>query len=127
MRPVLLPTPLLDADERECARTGASFATLRLLPSVADVTRGPMQGPLRRMPWDAPVWNAGVDGNQFGPGFVRRHVNFWHDIILKRQPLRDTMVLHVLRDGVEFTIVSSGSARARRATARTTSAGFPEQ
>ena len=33
------------------------------------------------------------------PGFMRRHVDFWHDIILKEHPLRDTLVLY-LRDGV---------------------------
>ena len=43
----------------------------------------------------------GVDGDQFVPGVVRRHVNFWHDIILKRHPLRETLVLY-LRDVVDL-------------------------
>ena len=34
-------------------------------------------------------------------GFVRRHVDFWHDIILQEHPLRDTPVLY-LRDGVDL-------------------------
>ena len=66
---------------------------------MKDVTRDPMQGPPRRMPWDAPVWNAGVDGDQFVPGFVHRHVDFWHDTILPGHSFRDTLVSY-LRDGV---------------------------
>ena len=58
-----------------------------------------MQGPLPRLPWDAPVWNAGESGDLFVPGFVRQHVDFWHDIILPDHPLRDTLVSY-LRDGV---------------------------
>ena len=52
-------------------------------------------------PWDAPIWNAGGDGNQFVPGFVRRHVGFWHDIILKDHTLRDTLVLYAC-DGADL-------------------------
>ena len=58
-----------------------------------------MQGPLPRLPWDAPVWNAGESGDLFVSGFVRQHVDFWHDIILPDHPLRDTLVSY-LRDGV---------------------------
>ncbi|CAM9718774.1 unnamed protein product [Laminaria digitata] len=101
VRPILLPTPPLDADECEWARTGALPAAPGVWPSVADVTRDPMQGALRRMPWNAPVWNAGVDGDQFVPGFVRLHVDFWNDIILQDHPLRDTLVSY-LRDGVNL-------------------------
>ena len=56
-----------------------------------------MQGDLRRMPWHAPVW----DKNDFVPGFVRKHVPFWRDVILKDHPLRDTLVSY-LRDGVDI-------------------------
>ena len=99
VRPTLLPAPPLDAVEREWARTGALFAAPGRWPSVADVARDPMQGPLRRMPWDAPVWNAGVDGGQFVPGFVRRHAVFWNDVILQDHPLRGTLMSY-LREGV---------------------------
>ena len=58
-----------------------------------------MQGPLRRMPWDAPVWNTGENGDQFVPGFVHQRVDFWHDIILPDHPLKDTLVSY-LREGV---------------------------
>ena len=75
VRPVLLPTPPLDTDEREWARTGARPAS-GVWPSVADVTHDPLQGLLRRISWDAPMWDAGGDGNQFVPGLVRRHVGF---------------------------------------------------
>ena len=60
-----------------------------------------MQGPLRCMPWDAPIWNAGVDGGQFVPGSVRRHVNIWLDIILEGHPFWDALVLHML-NGVDL-------------------------
>ena len=98
VRPVLLPTPPLDADEREWARTGALSATSVLWPSVVDVTRDPMEGSLRRMSWNVPVWNAGVDEDQLVLGFLRKHVNFWYDIVLKGW---DTLVLY-LRDGVDL-------------------------
>ena len=68
---------------------------------MTDVINDPMQGPLRRMPWDAPVWNAGVNGDQFVPGLVRRQVDFWHDIIPPGHPLRDTLVSY-LRDGARL-------------------------
>ena len=66
---------------------------------MTDVINDPMQGPLRRMPWDSPVWNAGENRGQFVPGFVRRHEDFWHDTILPVRPLRDALMSH-LRDGV---------------------------
>ena len=43
--------------------------------------------------------NAGVDRDEFEPGFVRRHVDSWHGIILPGHPLRDTPALY-LHDGV---------------------------
>ena len=37
--------------------------------------------------------------DQFVPGLVRQHVDFWHNIILPDHLLRDTLVLY-LRGGV---------------------------
>ena len=63
---------------------------------MAGVTRYPWRGLLRVMPWGASIWrSAGGEGNQFVPGFVGRHVGFWHDITLKEHPLQDTLVLYV--------------------------------
>lgn len=93
---------------------------------MADVTRDPMQGPLRRMPWDAPVWNAGIDGNQFVPGLVRRHVEFWQDVMLPNHPLSDTLVSFV-RDGVNLHDLFLMNSRVRRSAARTTSPGSTER
>ena len=92
MRPLLVLAPPLGAVEREWVRSGALPAVPGRLPSVAGVVRDPMQGPRRRMPWDAPVWDVGGDGDRFVPGFVRRHVDLWQDIILQDYPLRCTLV-----------------------------------
>ena len=93
VRPVRLPTLPLDADKRDRVRTGALSATYELWPSVVDVTRDPMLGPLRRMPWDALVWNVGVDGDELLPAFISQHEQFWHHVNLKGHPLRDGVVL----------------------------------
>ena len=98
VRPVLLTAPRLGADECEWARTGALSAPPGVWLSVTDVTSDPMQGPLRRMPWDSPVWNAWANGVQLVPGFVRQHADFWHDIILPDHPLKDTLVSYLRED-----------------------------
>ena len=67
VRPVLLPTSPLDTDEREWERTGALPAS-GVWPPVADVTRDPLQGLLRRMPSDAPIRNAGGGWEQIRVG-----------------------------------------------------------
>ena len=95
VRPFILPAPTLGAVEREWVRSGALPVVPGLLPPVMDVARSPMQGPRGRMPWCAPVWDAGGDGEQFVPGFVRRHVYFWHDIILQDPLLRCTLVSYL--------------------------------
>jgi len=64
--------------------------------TVADVLRDPLAGPLRRMGWQAPVW----DPSDFAPGLVRAHVDFWADHVLVDHPIRDT--LSYLWDGVDL-------------------------
>ena len=64
---------------------------------MTDVCRDPVQGDLRIMPWHAPVW----DKNDFVRGFVRKHVQFSRDVVLKDHTLRDTLVSY-LRDGVDI-------------------------
>lgn len=97
----LLPMPALDAREAEWTRLGAVPSSPTYLPSVSDVTRDPLAGPLRRVPWAAPVWDVGLEGAGFVPGFVRRHVEFWRNVILIDHPLRDSLVSY-LRDGVDL-------------------------
>ena len=91
----MLTAPPLGGNECEWARTGARPAPPGVWPSVTDVTSDPMQDPLRRMPWDAPVWNAGENGVQFVPSLFRQHVDFWHDTILPDHPLKDTLVSYL--------------------------------
>lgn len=99
MRPILLPSPPLAAIERERVRSGLLPAVPGRWQSAAYVARGPMQGPLRRMLRDAPVWDAGANGDHFVPSFVRQYVGFWHDIIIQNHLLRGTLVSY-LREGV---------------------------
>ena len=74
--PILPSIPQLSADEREWVDTGAILHPSPTLPAWADVFRDPMQGPLRRLPWHAPAWNAGKSGSAFVPGLVRKHIAF---------------------------------------------------
>ena len=60
----------------------------------ADVFRGPMQGPLRRLPWHALAWDAGAGGTAFVPGFVRKHLAFWGEVILQEHTVRDELILY---------------------------------
>lgn len=91
------PVPLLPPDEAEWARTGAFPAAAGGFPPVDEVTRDPMKGDLRRLPWQAPVW----DAKGFVPGFVRAHSGFWKNHILRDHPLRDTLTSYI-RDGVDL-------------------------
>lgn len=56
---------------------------------------------LRRLPWRSPVWDTGVGGPDFVPGFVRKHIAFWDYVILEEHPLRDTLASN-LRDGKDM-------------------------
>ena len=51
-----------------------------------------------RLPWHAPVWNAGTGGIGLVPGFVRKHIEFWDGVVLHGHPLRDELVPY-FRDG----------------------------
>ena len=76
---------------------GAFPTASRGFPTLDEVTRDPMEGELRRLPWQAPVW----DSKGFVPGFVRAHAGFWEDCILRDHPLRDTLTSYI-RDGVDL-------------------------
>ena len=91
------PAPLLPPDESEWAQVGAFPTASRGFPTLDEVTRDPMEGELRRLPWQAPVW----DAKGFVPGFVRAHAGFWEECILRDHPLRDTLTSYI-RDGVDL-------------------------
>ena len=62
-------------------------------------------------------------------GFVHRHIDVWHDILLKQHPLRDTPLLYV-PDGVDrhdllLRKYRDPSNAFRRTPARMTSTDFP--
>ena len=105
----MLPaTPTLSPTEHDWVRTGSLPADPGKLPAWEDVSRHPLQGPLRRMPWRAPIWDSGASGSKFVPGLLRKHAAFWYEIILPDHPLRETLVSYV-RDGVsvhEFLLTS---------------------
>ena len=69
------------------------------LPLWPDALREYAEGGEARLPWAAPVWNAGKDGMDFVPGLPRRHAIFWDQMVLKDHPDRDQF-LSFIRDGV---------------------------
>lgn len=96
----MLPaTPTLSTTESEWVSLGGLPAALGEWPTWEDVSRDPMQGPLRRMPWRAPIWDAGADGSRFVPGLLRKHAAFWDEMILPTHHLREPLMSYV-RDGV---------------------------
>ena len=106
MRPILPSIPQLSDDERRWVDTGAIFHPSPTLPVWADVVRDPMQGPLRRLPWHAPAWDAGAGGRAFVSGFVRKHIAFWDEVILLEHPLRDELISYrCLEHGTSSTVV----------------------
>lgn len=76
-----------------------SSAGLGYLAEWQDALRPYVEGQLARLPWTNPVWDIGADGFGFVPGFPRRHVRFWDEVMLKDHPERGTF-LSLLRDGV---------------------------
>ena len=106
MRPILPSVPQLSGDERGWVDTGAILHPSSTLPVWADVFRDPMQGPLRRLLWHAPAWDAGAGGSAFVPGFVRKHIAFWDEVILQGHPLRDVLISYsCLEHGTSSTVV----------------------
>ena len=88
----------MSAEEASWAATGARLSAPHMPPGLADLASDPSGA--CRLPWLSPVWDAGEKGRNFVPGFVRKHVAFWENVILEDHPLRDTLVSY-LRDGVD--------------------------
>ena len=85
--------------ELEWVSSGGLPPELEEWPTWTDVSRDPMQGPLRRMPWRAPIWDGGASGSKFMPGLMRKHTAFWDDVVLPGHHLREALESYV-RDGV---------------------------
>ena len=66
---------------------------------MADVERAPRGGKHTRLPWEAPVRDAGENGEDFVPGGLNHHCEFWDKVILRDHPDRHQLMSY-LRDGV---------------------------
>ena len=88
----------MSAEEAMWAATVARYSASDIPLELDDLTSNP--GRFCRLPWLSSIWDAGVGGHDFVPGFVRKHVAFWEDVILADYPLRNTLVSY-LRDGVD--------------------------
>ena len=99
VQPILPATLALDMAEFEWVSSGGLPAALGEWPTWADVSRDPMQGLLRRMPWRAPIWDARASGRKFVPGLLRKHAAFWNEVVLPEHHLREALGSYV-RDGV---------------------------
>ena len=65
--------------ELQWVSSGGLSAALVEWLTWADVSRDPMQGPLRWMLWWAPLWDAGASGSTLVPGLLRDHAAFWDE------------------------------------------------
>lgn len=77
MRLIRPASPAIPADDGERVATGTMSTAAGGRPAWTDVDWDPMQGLPRRLPWNAPVWNAGNGESEFVPGLVRKHVDVW--------------------------------------------------
>ena len=76
------------------------------VPTVADVLRDPLTGDVRRLPWEAPTHDAGVNGAGFVPSRLNYSYDFWDKFVLQNHPQR-AQLLSYLKHGVsvfEFLI-----------------------
>ena len=90
--------PSLSPEEAEWVAAGAASKSAHM-PQWSDVFRPYTEGVTARLPWHAPVWDAGSGGSGFVPGLPRRHLPFWADVILREHPSRNVLIPY-LRDGV---------------------------
>ena len=109
----------MSAEEASWAATGARLSAPDMPPGLADVASDPRGA--RRLPWLSPVWDAGEKGRNFVPGFVRKHVAFWGNVILEDHPLRDTFRTYVT--GWTCTISFSIRTRGHLVIVQTTLTG----
>lgn len=95
---VFPPAPALSPEEIEWAAVGAP-APVSVLPTLDDVQQPYTGDPSARLPWHAPVWDAGATGTGFAPGLPSKDLPFWDQFILHEHPQRDQF-LSFLADGV---------------------------
>ena len=92
VRPILSSIPQFPVDKRGWVDTWAILHPSPTFPVWADVFRGPMQWPPRRLPWHASAWQAGAGGSAFVLGLVREHIEFWDEVVLQEHPLRAELI-----------------------------------
>lgn len=68
-------------------------------PTVTDVLRDPLAGSERRMPWEAPMHDAGSGGAHFVPARLNHSYDFWETVVLRDHPQK-AQLLSYLKDGV---------------------------
>ena len=61
--------------------------------------RDPFAERVRRLPWEAPTHDAGVNGAGFVPGRLNYSYDFWEKFVLRGHPQR-AHLLSNLEDGV---------------------------
>ena len=91
---------MLSPEETEWVASGA-FPLSPALPALDDVERANYAGDRARLPWSCPVWDAGVDVEDFVPDLPSQKLPFWEKFVLCEHPNRDQF-LPFLRDGVEL-------------------------
>ena len=69
------------------------------VPTVADVLRDPLAGGVRRLPWEAPTHDAGVNGAGFVPSCLNYSCDFWDKVVLQNHP-QLVQLLSYLKHGV---------------------------
>ena len=69
------------------------------VPSIADIEREVTDGLYTRLPWEAPIRDAGPSGDDFVPGGLNHHHEFWEKVVLRGHPQKHQL-LSYLRDGV---------------------------
>ena len=66
---------------------------------MADVERKVPDERHTRVPWEAPIRDAGPNGDDFVPGGLNHHHAFWEEVVLRDHPQK-TQLMSYLRDGV---------------------------
>ena len=54
-----------------------------------------MRGPLRRIPWRAPIWDSGENGSLFVPGLLRKQTTIWDEVGLLGHHRREELLSYV--------------------------------
>ena len=91
VRPILSSIEELSADGSGWVDTGTILHPLPTLPVWAHVFRDPMQGPLRRLRWHAPAWDAGAGGSALVPVSCANTAS-GDEVSLQEHSVRDELI-----------------------------------